>query len=285
MKITAKIDDYAADMQEMYTVLSGLIQKFKCISKGAFLAGEYADWHLKGMVYHAEKLIKEYRGIVEELSIRLGAIEKADIFIMHTPQLNNFMYEFYAFINLARISLDNLRHLLYPLFTNDGRQLPKSITDLEKGFTDCPVYERIAITPELQYLIDLRNCIVHFRTFATSNNSVIFREGAEVDLEQLTGNNWTTPMAKGFFRVTETQDLVFNIFLPDTIYDRTAKNKKLSKFKYEQRINVLGESIRFLRYVAFNYMEAFALNLSSQEKRFTYRPGGGLEAEFTYMVF
>lgn len=284
-KSTRKIDDFSSNIAEMNEVLFKQIREFQQLSKGAYLSGAYTEWHIKGLTYHVERLILEYRAIVDELKVRLQTVGEIDVFIMHTPQINNFMFEFYAFINLARITLDNLRHILYPLFINETRQLPKSITDMEKGFTNCPVYERIANTDELQYMIDLRNCIMHYRTFATSNNSVVSRDGVEVDLVELTGNNWTTPMAKAIYRVTPTDDIVFNIFLPDTIYERDAKGKRLSNFTYNKRINILGESIRFLRYIAVNYMEAFALNMASQEKRFEYRKNGNFNVKFAPFRF
>ena len=47
----------------------------------------------------------------------------------------------------------------------------------------------------------------------------------EKDLESV----WTTPMARGKFRLTSENDLVFNIFLPDKIYD-WENNRKLGDF-------------------------------------------------------
>jgi len=280
-----KIDDFMPNINQMYEALSKMVVKFQNISKEAFLSGAYANWHIKGLIYHTEKLIAEYRAIVEELKKRLETVGEADAFIMFTPQINHFMFEFYAFVNLARITLDNLRYILYPLFINESRQLPKTITDLEKGFTNCPVYERIAVNSELQYLIDLRNCIVHYRTFATSDNSIISRDGLDFDFEKHTGNNWTRPMAKAVYRITEKNDVVLNIFLPDKIYDKSDGNKKLSNFSYNNRINILAESIRFLRYIVFNYMEAFMLNIESQEKRFEYRKKGDFQTKFKNIRF
>ncbi|MFC0518983.1 hypothetical protein ACFFGT_32515 [Mucilaginibacter angelicae] len=265
-----KITDYEDNLKEMHKAITGSIRDFQKLSEEHFLSGEYADWHIKGLIYHVNNLIASYREVVKELELRLNTVSEADIFIMHTPQINNLMYEFYAFVSLARITLDNLRYILYPLFVNNMGQMPKSITDLEKNKTDCSVYQRIADTQELQYLIDLRNCIVHYKTFATSNNSVIVKEGLNINLEDYTGNKWTVPMAKGMYRITENRDIVFNIFLPDNIYDRTSNGKKLCVFTYDKRINILGESVRFLRYIVFNYMEALILNISSQEKRFNY---------------
>lgn len=109
---TRNIKQIAPNLEEMNAVIFGLIRKFQEISDGAYLSGAYAEWHFKGLTYHAERMINEYTGIVDELKIRLEAAPDGEIFIMHTPQINHFMFEFYAFINLARITLDNLTHIL-----------------------------------------------------------------------------------------------------------------------------------------------------------------------------
>lgn len=50
--------------------------------------------------------------------------------------MQDMLFDFYAFIVLARILFDQLGRHLLPLFTN--RELPNSITEILKGSTDCP---------------------------------------------------------------------------------------------------------------------------------------------------
>lgn len=271
-----KPSTFTEELKQMKEVLPRICEEYQKISKENYLKSQYAQWHLNGLMYHADAMISQYSEIAEELMKRLNTLQFAHVFIMHTPQMQNLMYEFYAFISLARISLDNLKHILYSLFKNPINQMPKSITDLGSGNTDCPIYERIANTDELQYLIDLRNCLVHYRTFAINNNSVITHESVE-DFEKDGIEKWTKPMAKGTFRITENNDVVFNIFLPDVIYIRDNNNKKLADFTYNSRINLLGETMRFLRHILFNYMDAMTENIKSSEARFAFHKKGGIQ--------
>lgn len=261
--------DFDKELSEMENVLNSILDKYQKISEVHNLKGIYAHWHLSGLIYHLKNILRDYKVISQEVMNRLNTVKFAHAFIMHTPEIRSLMYEFYAFISLARITLDNLRHILYPLFTNEIRQMPKSITAMVSKSTNCAVYERIANTEEIQYLIDLRNCLVHYKNFATSNISLITFEGVDLGKEDDIISQFTKPMAKGTFRITENNDIVFNIFLPDKIFD-WENNKKLVPFTYEKRINLLAESMRFMRHILFNYMESFAINIKTQKKIFTF---------------
>ena len=102
----------------------------------------------------------------------------------------------------ARITLDNLRIFLRPVFKTNYRQLPKSVRDFVKSKTDCPIYRILAKVYVLEYLCDLRDYVVHYRSFATSENLVII--GDHVDPEQvkalLEENKWFEPTARAYFR-------------------------------------------------------------------------------------
>lgn len=285
MKSQRKPSEFAEELIQMKEVLSKICDDYQKISTEHRLKGDYAKWHLNGLMYHAEAMVSQYSSIAEELMIRLNSEKIPHVVIMYTPQMQNLMYEFYAFVNLARISLDNIKHILYSLFKNPFNQLPKSITDLGSGNTDCPVYERIANTEELQYLIDLRNCLVHYRTFAINTNSVITHESVG-NFENDGIEGWTKPMAKGSFRIIENNDVVFNIFLPDEIYIRGKTGKKLADFTYNKRINILSTTMRFLRYILFNYMDAMSVNIMSQEARFSFQKNGGIQpVKYTKIIF
>lgn len=232
----------------------------------------YAQWHIEGLIYHFEKINENYSIIVASLKTRLETVGEADIFVMNTPEIKHLMYEFYAFVNLSKITLDNIRHFLYPLFTNEIRQLPKSISDFKSCTTNCPIFERIGRTEEIQYLIDLRNCLVHYRSFATSHISLIQKEGVEIDDDtKEIFDKLAKSMAKGIYRITESNDIVFNILIPDKIYDRS-DGKRLANFTFDNKINILGESMRFLRHIVFNYLDSFTTVQKNYGKKiYTYK--------------
>ncbi|NLJ19382.1 hypothetical protein [Globicatella sulfidifaciens] len=233
-----------------------------------------AEWHIKGLIYHCKNILEKYTTFAEEVMIRVTADEgrRLDILIMHSQEIQQLMYEFYALVNLSKRSLDNLSILVYPLFVN--KDIPKSISDFKSGTTNCPMYERLANDPITDYLIDLRNCLVHFRTFATNDNAYVIKEGVNDDSVMDIAKDWVSPMAKAMFRYTEDTKIVVNIFLPDKIFDKNGNgDKKLAKFTYDNKFNLLGYSMRFTRTVMFSTLEGFSYLINSQEK-FTYNKRG-----------
>jgi hypothetical protein len=62
--------------------------------------------------------------------------ETPDLIIGRALEFRVMMFEFYALLNLARITLDSLRVFLRPLFKTDYGQLPKSVRSFVKGKTD-----------------------------------------------------------------------------------------------------------------------------------------------------
>jgi hypothetical protein len=137
---------------------------------------EQAEWHVRGLAYHLRTLARLHREVVDAVAARAAAGDPS-IVVMHSPAMQDMLFEFYAFIVLARILFDQLGRHLLPLFTN--RELPNSITEILKGSTDCPLYrDHLAQHGDLfRYLLDLRDCLVHHRSFAASENTVAIREG------------------------------------------------------------------------------------------------------------
>jgi len=116
---------------------------------------------------------------------------------MYAPAIQEMWFEFYALISLARIALDRLRNLLRPIFATEFNRLPKSISGYLNGGTNCPVYEWLAEQPTVEYLCDIRNCIVHFRTFATGDNAMIVKEGLdENEFGEMAKSDWIQPIGK-----------------------------------------------------------------------------------------
>lgn len=244
-----------------------------------------AEWHVRGLIYHCRNIIKYYyRDFCTDVIIRATADpeNKPSILIMQSPSVQFLMYEFYALVNLAKISLDNFSKLVYPLF--DTIHLPKSISDYESGTTNCPMYERLANDTITHYLIDLRNCLVHYRSFATNDNAYVFDESVDDSEAQKIAKDWIAPMAKALFRINEDEKIVVNIFLPDNIFERNdSGDKKLANFVYEDRKNLLGYSMRFVRTVMFSTLEAFSY-YKDTTKRFIFNKHG-LEEKVDYIEF
>lgn len=243
-----------------------------------------AEWNMRGLIYHCRNISEKYTEFCEEVIMRVMADEKTKpaILIMNSNAIQHLMYEFYALVNLTKISFDNLSKLVYPLFTN--KHIPKSISDFKSGTTNCPMYERLANDPITEYLIDLRNCLVHYQTFATNDNAYVIEEGIDDEAVLQIAKNWVSPMAKAMFRYTDENKVVVNIFIPDIIFERSENgDKKLADFTYLNKYNLLGYSMRFARAVMFSTIEAFTY-LRVPKKRFTYKKQG-FDGKVEYIGF
>ena len=153
--------------------------------------------HVRGQLYHTRRLYEHYNTIGAEVSKRvLVLVERGtppDVLIMHSPEMQEPLYEFYALLGLARISLDELLNCLRPLFGKGS--LPRSIKDVVCGTTNCPVYKQLASEPFLDRLIGLGDCLFHHKTFATAEVTTAVREGAAEDALEQVSNIWSRPVA------------------------------------------------------------------------------------------
>ncbi len=234
------------------------------------LIAHQAEWHIRGLTYYFRNLMNNFLLVAEDIAER--AYLGADAIIMYSPPVQKLMFEFYALVNLAKISLDNLRNFLYPVFLTPFNQLPKSIRDYKSGSTDCPIYETIAEEPILTYLMDTRNCVVHFRTFATSDNTLATSNDLESeDLGTLEKSDWTRPMAKAVFRLKDNNGIVINIFLPDSIFEfDSSGGKKLARFAYKKRIHIISQSFQFVHFVALSILKALEALINPGVPTFSY---------------
>ncbi len=187
--------------------------------------------------------------------------------IMHSPECQAMMFEFYALVNLARISLDRLLHVLAPVFKTPFQQLPNSVTGFMDAQTDCPVYRILARQPIVPYLIDLRDCVVHYRSFATTDNTQVLLEG-EHDFDLV--DRIMPGLFKAVFRPVGKRRVSVNVLLPDKIFVRDRSGKKLVAFTYQQRINLLSQSREFLKTVVGATAEAFGLLIEPGKPTYTY---------------
>jgi len=230
------------------------------------------EWYVRGLIYHCKNLTNHYKKIAAGTSSRahggkqIGTLP--DIIIMYSPETQRLQFEFNAFICLARISLDDLRNLLSPVFITKYNNLPKSFKDFKKGTTACPIYKMLAESKIVTYMIDIRDCIVHFRSFATSDNAKAVRDGvSEEDLPQ-----WPSPLANISFRMTRDEKIVTNIYLPDRIFDSSqSTDRKLCKFTYNEKINILSQCLEFVKLTNIVYLKAMKLLIKPGKPIYTFK--------------
>ena len=208
------------------------------------LLGFQAEWHIRGVLYHLRRLFEVHSQFVHEVSMRAGT--GANVLIMYAPSYQQMLFEFYALVNLSRISLDNLRTYLKPLFTCQSDQLPKSVRAVLKGSTNCPVYNALLGQDAVDYLLDIRNCLVHYRSFATSDNAFVLEQGADSNEVTNGNNNYFLAMARADFRRVSDTAIAVNVLLPDRIFETTPKgDKSLAQFTYHERWNLLSMARTF----------------------------------------
>ena len=210
-----------------------------------------AQWHMRGAIYHTNALLAAYAEFASGVGARAQIDVQPAVLVMYAPSLQEVLYNFYALVNLARITLDNLRIYLRPVFTTAFGQLPKSITGFLEGETDCPVYLDLQQRPIVTYLSDLRNCLVHFRSFATGDNAVVVDDHLPREEEKrlMADMAWFDHMAHARFRRT-SQGISVNVLLPDKIFERTPGTEKLASFTYNERINLVSQAMAFTRLTA-----------------------------------
>ena len=208
------------------------------------LLGFQAEWHIRGVLYHLRRLFEMHGQFVDEVIARAGAGAKA--LFMYAPSYQRMLFEFYALVNLCRISLDNLSVYLRPLFTRRSDQLPKSVRDVLKGSTNCPVYNVLSGQDALDYLLDIRDCLVHYRSFATSDNAFVHEQGTDAT-ELVNGDDeYIAAMARADFRRVGETAIAVNVLLPDQIFEMTATgDKRLVQFTYHERWNLLSMARTF----------------------------------------
>jgi hypothetical protein len=271
-RILRKFDEFEAGLRQTEKQLSDGVRVLNEVRPDHMLRVNHADWHVRGLLYHCRNLLASYQDVAQETGDRVVGTN-ANVVVLYAPTVQRMWFEFYALVNLARITLDSLRNLLAPVFVTDFGQLPKSISGFIEGHTDCPVYAALATDPAVTYLSDIRNCLVHFRSFATSDNAVITDEARpdmESQLNDLPGSDWLRSMAKGEFRRVGETGVSTNFYLPDVIFERCGTDKRLARFTYRQKYNVLSQSIGFVRLVAEAVDHSLLLLLDPGQPTYQY---------------
>ena len=228
-----------------------------------------SEWHMRGAHYHFSQLANSYDEFAAGAALRVHSIAEkgsdVDVIIMYAPEFQRMMFDFYALVNIVRIFLDNLRIYLQPVFLTKLGQMPKSILDILNGYTDCPVYKTLNSRPDMRYLCDLRNCIVHYRSLATSDNLIVTKEGLSAEDKDMLFNKADptgrlSSMARAVFRKDDNNAYVVNVFVPDRIFDDANKGtKKLVNFTYEAKWNILSASRDFVNFIRYPLLITYQL--------------------------
>src|SRR5437667_6789273 len=250
-----KAEDFVAEIDALEKSVSGLAHKVAAARPERSLLAHQAEWHIRGILYHLRRLVDHYSSFVREVSSR--AATGSSHIIMYAPCFQRVLFEFYALVNLSRISLDNLRTYLRPLFTGASDQLPKSIRDVLKGETNCPVYAALVGQEAVDYLLDVRNCLVHYRSFATADNAIVLEEGVDPLPPLGDSDSFLGSMARAYFRRIGHDASSVNIYMPDRIFEEQSTGK-LAKFTYEQKWGLVPNARTF----AFLTIRALSLALA-----------------------
>jgi hypothetical protein len=263
------LDDFGEELDSLSKSGNEIVHSLTTTRPEHALRARQAEWHIRGMVYHCKNIHRFYCSFAKEVSSRVNA--GASTIIMYSPEFQSLLFEFYALVNITKIALDNLRDYLAPLFKTPYNQLPKSVSDFVDGNTDCPVYIFLSQQPILPYLIDLRNCLVHYRSFATSDNAIVFEEGFE-DPDFIGDEAFFKAMARASFRRVEESVNAVNIYVPDNIFERDSRgNKRLAKFTYEERWNLLSMSSSFCQLGSLTLLKSLRLLLQNETTKYSYK--------------
>ena len=239
------------------------------------------QWHIDGVIYHYRNMKKYYYLLSKDVAMRVSPFEDGSYpsaLLFYDAIAPNLYHELYAFINLYRISIDMFIKLLHHQFTNK-KSLPKSINKFKSNESDCGVLKRIAKDSFVNYFIDLRNCINHYRSFAVGNNIVAFSEDLNDDERKKIGRDdeiWL----QSEFRIENQGVIVYNIYLPDSIYENKQHDVLVKNFTFDEKKNLLSYSLWAIRQMALSYVES--LELIGSDNYFTYSSNINTNEEIKY---
>jgi hypothetical protein len=210
---------------------------------------QQADWHLQGLYYHLRRIRLLYEPAIKNVADMAAGDPHANILVTRAPEMLELIFEFYAFMSLARITLDQLQRYAAPALNIKKSQIPNSISDVLKWESDFPVYRSLTTThrPLVRYLLDIRDCIVHHRTFAASDGLLAVEEGFPEEKVPDMAPLWFRPVVRTYFRRLGGIKVSVNISLPDAIYNYSPNGERgqmLTTFAYG-KVNILSQCRAF----------------------------------------
>jgi hypothetical protein len=227
-----------------------------------------AEWHVRGLIYHLRRMVTVYHAVAADV----GGLKASnpDVIIVHSVAMQELIFEFYALTALARILLDQLKNYVAPTFVTSAAELPNSVTRMLGGETNCPLYEALGTDhlSILRYLIDLRDCLVHHRSFATSDNTVAVRAGTDTSHLDAMELPWYRAITQVEYRDVGEDGIAVNVLLPDAIFEYNAAGERaqmIRPFTHEAGNNLLSQSREFTNLCAHSAAEALVLLASTAE--------------------
>lgn len=272
------LDEFDRPLAEIEDALTEVVRVASRSVPEHRLLIEQAEWHARGVLYHCRRVYDMYRNVAAGVVARAGA--SPDVIVMHSREMQHLLFEFYAFTLLSRITLDELKKYVAPTFTTSPANLPNSVTDMQKGWTDCPLYasylaNRVHL---LRYLLDVRDCLVHHRSFATSDNTVAVRtnvgELGHPESSLPWSGPWHEPVTRVTFREVDPDGMAVNILLPDAVFEYDADGRRtrmVGRFAYEERINLLTQCREFAQLTVGAVLTALALLENQRTPLYTWR--------------
>ncbi len=268
--VPRKLEDLREDLADVKRILDHAVRALIEKKSEYTLLARQAEWHIRGLIYHYHRMLSLYEVVAGEVGGRALTIANTAVIVMHSPDMQDLIFEFYALVNLARITLDELVKYVRPLFV-PGAHLPKSINDFLKGQSDCPLNVKLSDQIVLNYLVDIRNCIVHYRTFATSDNTLAVADDADESLLEEVPFGELRSVTRVYYRHFGENKVSVNVLLPDIIfeYDEAGVRTRMARpFSYSRRHNLMSQSREFIRLCTFGVW--VALDLLADKDRGTY---------------
>jgi hypothetical protein len=268
------LDEFDRQLAEIEEALTDVVRATSRSVPEHQLLIEQAEWHARGVLYHCRRIYGLYRNVVAGVVAR--TVASADVIVMHSPEMQHLLFEFYAFMILSRITLDELKKYVAPTFAMNPANLPNSVTDMQKGWTDCPLYASYLVDQAhlLRYLLDIRDCLVHHRSFATSDNTVAVRANVGELGHREPFGHWHEPVTRVTFRKVDPDGVSVNILLPDAIFEYDAdgsRTRMVGRFTYEERINLLSQCREFARLSVGAVLTALAVLQNQRTPLYTWR--------------
>ena len=134
---------------------------------------------------------------------------------------------------------------------------------------DSPAFIDLSTTHQdiVRYLIDVRDCIVHFRTFATSDNTVAIEDSFPEEKIPDLGLWSDRPVTRVVFRRLGGVKVVVNVLLPDAIRSYLPDGTRgpfMFPFTYTQGYNLLTQSREFARLCTSSVLRVLADNVTGE---------------------
>lgn len=263
--IVKGLDTLLEEIEDVAKKVDTSVFELRQKNNGHYNLANEIGWHMRGLIYHYRNLFENYKVVCHQIVERATIDPRPSVLVFHSPEMQALLFEFYSVTVLSRITLDHIvQHTMSPLFSSN---LPNSANKFLKGKSDYDLHKILNEEPEVRYLFDTRDCMVHFRTFAVADNTVAISDSVDEDSLPDINAYLKYPIARTYFRLTNNK-LSVNILLPDQIYKYNTDGSRdglIKKFTYTERHNILRKSMSFITICAASTIHTLD-RLSSGDK-------------------